>query len=257
MWCRFFRCCSVIFAVATALGSDLRESAWRAREMIGPDHWAQGLQIEIARGSSRPKTVHALVFELEDRLWYFSDDTGTESLSLYRDHLAEDKADLGPLLRQIDPGFVRYQVLPDESRGAAPVRDRRPLRHGCFIESVAQLRAMVERGQAPDHARLLSFYGMNGAHGGGHTVLYFERQGKRFFYDPSEPAAPVLIPNQVRPDALDVARLAVPTFVSQPPQRAVYFPLRVPLAPVSDRTGLGTMATNAGATDTPTAALLN
>ena len=89
----------------------------------------------------RPRVLHALVFEFSGILWFYTDTDGTQSLSLRKGRLDEDKADLGPLLRDIEPGFTRWRALPEESK-RADVTTAEELPNGCFIESVA---AGVER----------------------------------------------------------------------------------------------------------------
>jgi hypothetical protein len=230
MWSRFFTCCCLALVFAAPLAADMQDSAWRARDLLGPDRWAQVLKIENSRGSAQPPTVYALVFELEGRLWIYAENRGTESLSTHRDRLEQDKADLGPLLRNIDPGFTRFSVLRTAPPRAANARVPVELPNGCFIESVAFLRSLVATGRTPDQARLLAYYGINGPGHGGHTILYYERHGQRFFYDPAGPATPLLIAESVRPDALAIAQVAAPKFDQRRPERAVFLPLRVPAA---------------------------
>ena len=213
---------------ALPLRGGMLESAWRARGMLGPGTWAEVLRIEkTSPAAAPPAVVFALVFELEGRLWYYAENSGTESLSLYRDHLAEDEADPGPLLRAIDPGFGRYEVL-DVAVHVTPARAAGgPLPQGCFIECVAYLREMVDAGQVPEEARLVAYYAGAKGDSRGHTVLSFTRAGQRYCYDPSAGAKPRPIPATVSSSALAISGWAAPGPGYAPPRRAVFLPLSV------------------------------
>lgn len=196
----------------------------RARELIGPALWAEVVRLDRAG----PGVVHLLVFELEDRLWGYEPGVGTQSLSLYGGRIEQDKADLGPLLREIEPGYRGHTVIDPawapEPSGLASSR----LPAGCFIESVARLRDMVARGQAPDEARLLAYYAPVATGTRGHTVLYYERGGRRFLFDPERPAAPLRLPRYLPDDALQAARVATAEAGFTVPRRALFLPLRLP-----------------------------
>jgi hypothetical protein len=138
-----------------------------------------------ARVSRYPSSLHALVFEVAGILWIFIDGEGTQSLSQYAGRLTADKADLGPLLRAIHPGFARWSVVPDDR--PSPKVHPRELRNGCFIESLAELRARRERGEVVMNARLLSYYYFSSAGRAGHTVLVFATDRGLEVVDPRAP----------------------------------------------------------------------
>jgi hypothetical protein len=258
MWLRRLSWCSLALLAAVSLPADMRESAWRARGMLGPARWAQVLRIGLAqRGSTPAREVYALVFELEDRLWYYADDSGTESLSTQRGRLAQDMADLGPLLKKVDPRFDRYEVLRREPGDIVTSDRAAALPQGCFIECVAYLQAMSDLGRAPDEARLVSYYRAAGGRTQGHTVLYFARQGEGFFYDPEGSQAPVPIGHEVRLEALAIARAAAPAFGYPPLERAVFLPLQVAPAKAPGRIGQDLAASRPIADERSAPVLLN
>lgn len=159
--------------VAFARGADLSfADARQAQAKLGPEIWSEVIRIENgARLSRYPSSLHALVFEVAGILWIYTDGEGTQSLSRYVGRVAEEKADLGPLLRAIEPGFARWTVVPDSVPAPAPRRG--DLRNGCFIESLAALRERRERGEVIANARLLSYYFYPDVGRPGHTVLAY------------------------------------------------------------------------------------
>ncbi|HNC23160.1 MAG TPA: hypothetical protein PLU52_03060 [Opitutaceae bacterium] len=161
------------------------EEVWRARDLLGPDTWAEVLQIENRNPSSaHPAAMDALVFEQGGILWFYTPGEGTQSLSLYRNHAEADKADLAPLLAAIDPAFVGHRVIPEAERplqlGAAG-----PLSNACFIECIARWRTKVARGDPASHPRLLSCYAETEAGLRGHTVLVYETEDGLEVLDPA------------------------------------------------------------------------
>jgi hypothetical protein len=220
----FVRLClvSLLFATSLVAASSL-EHARRAQALLGPQVWSQVITVRnSARQSPYPRVVHALVFELVGILWFYTDVNGTQSFSLHRGRLAEEKKDFGPLLRDIEPGFERWVPV---ARGAAsvsewprtPLADARshvalpatfsePLPNGCFIESVAALRQRLNRGLAVEDPRLLSFYVPNSAGKMGHTVLAYESGGSVEVVDPSQPGQPLIFPPATAREPLALAR---------------------------------------------------
>src|SRR5579859_5630219 len=146
--------------LASALAACLRADdslghARRAQELLGPSVWSRVVRIENASpaGAYAP-TVYALVFELTDALWFYTDADGTQSLSTRYGRVREDEADLGRLLLGIDPGFTRWAYL---SPGPAEPGAGRPP-NACFIEALALLRRRLESGLPTGEPRLLSYY---------------------------------------------------------------------------------------------------
>jgi hypothetical protein len=157
-------------------------SARYAQAKLGPEIWSEVVQIENTAHLSRyPASLHALVFEVAGILWIYTDGQGTESLSLRVGELAAEKADLSPLLRAIEPGFVRWKIVSTDR--LAPVRGGK-LRNGCFIESLAALRERRERGEVVANARLLSYYYYPGSGRPGHTVLAYATDRGMEIVDP-------------------------------------------------------------------------
>jgi hypothetical protein len=120
--------------------------------------------------SRYPQSLHAVVFELGGILWFYCDVDGTQSFSLHRDRLADEKNDFGPLLRAIDPGFEHWSVVADAPSAPAAGSE---LPNGCFIESVAALHRRLANGVAVIHPQLLSYYFTDRGRQCGHTVLTY------------------------------------------------------------------------------------
>lgn len=175
--------------------------ARRARALLGDGVWSRVLRIENhARSSVYPRQLHALVFEFSGRLWFYTDANGTQSLSLYADRLASDKADLGPLLREIEAGFGDWRTLavPDAGPG--------PLPNGCFIESLAAARARMHSGVQLTDPQLLSYYIKSGRELRGHTVLVYRDQGELTIFDPAQPNRDFALRQASIQDAVALAR---------------------------------------------------
>jgi hypothetical protein len=227
------------FLLGGAVGlyaDDSLAHARQAQAMLGRDVWSQVIRIENAtRHSYYPRTLHALVFELEGVLWFYSDTDGTQSFSLQRGRLAEEKADIGPLLRDIEPGFTHWSVVP----GAVGVAEAPsgPLPNGCFIQSVAASRAL---GVGAEHRQLLSYYVRTTSGLRGHTVLTYKVSGRLGIFDPEQPLYVQKFPETLGRDALTLARAVRGSDVIQ----ARLFPLDGLEGPATDYT----MAATAGGT---------
>jgi len=179
--------------------------ARRAQAKLGPEIWSQVIRIENdARSNRYPRVLHALVFELADILWFYTDSDGTQSLSLHRGRLAEEKSDLAPLLHAIEPGFARWSLVSDDTPVPSPARGELP--NGCLIESVAALRSRLEHGKITQNARLLSYY-IDTAEGRfGHTVLTYATERSLEVIDPERPGHAERFPISLGGDALQLAR---------------------------------------------------
>lgn len=181
------------------------ENARRAQLVLGPEVWSRIIRVENASRNGRyPRVVYALVFELERLLWFYADLEGTQSFSLQRDRIDEEKADFGPLLRDIEPGFGRWRdVGPEELPRAV---EGEPLRNGCFIESVALWRERVARGEPIAEPRLLSYYFDPRSRQNGHTVLAFRDGDAIKVIDPVQPGQVIPLARAEAADALSLAR---------------------------------------------------
>ncbi len=196
----------LLLIFATVLRADHSlDQARRAQSLLGPDIWSQIIRVEnAAKPSPYPRRLHALVFELAGILWFYTATDGTQSLSLQIGRLAEEKADLGPLLRDIDPGFTRWSVLP---------RERWPqvvpglvLQNGCFVESVAALRERLARGEPMERPRLLSYYAKSPLGQKGHTVLTFGTGAELEVVDPAQSDTRLFFTKAIGRDPLALAR---------------------------------------------------
>ncbi len=196
----------ILFLLALALRAEPSlEQASRAQALLGPEVWSRILKIENSGRASRyPRCLHALVFELAGILWFYTAVDGTQSLSLNQGRLAEEKADMGPLLRDIEPGFTRWSIV----RPKSPVSgvQRGALSNGCFIESIAELRLRLARGETLERPQLLSYYDETPSGLHGHTVLVFGRDENWELFDPGRPQARLLVAKQHGSDPLALAR---------------------------------------------------
>jgi len=193
-------------------GSGLAD-ARAAQAMLGGASWSRVLRIENkGRRGPYPKIVYALAFELAGILWFYTDADGTQSLSLRRGRLAEDEADLGPLLRAIDPGFAAWEPVDGAAAAAAaaaagsgaPRPD--PLPNGCFIDSVAALRRLGFGGERADRPRLLSYYADTPSGRLGHTVLVYSTGDGSRAIDPDLSDRPIRLPAGLEGDPRALAR---------------------------------------------------
>ena len=196
----------VLLTVAPLRAHDGLSEARRAQALLGPEIWSRVLRLENdARGGRYPRLVYALVFELADVLWFYTATEGTRSFSLHRGRLAEEKADFGPLLHDIEPGFARWSIARDE--GGAPALMAGELRNGCFIQSVAELRRRLAQGEPMKRPSLLSYYVDTAEGRRGHTVLTFEAGGRLEVIDPERPKKPQRFAADLADNALGLARL--------------------------------------------------
>jgi hypothetical protein len=191
-------------------GPDGLANALAARDLVGPEVWSRIVRIEnrvpggLHRRTPYPKTVYALVFELSGILWFYTDADGTQSLSLRRGALDSDKADPGPLLRAISPGFASWAwVEPTPSwTDSAP----RIPPNACFLECVAALRRQMNVGAETADPRLLSYYVDTPSGRLGHTVLLFRAQGRLEALDPASSPSPEVLPHELDGDDRSISR---------------------------------------------------
>lgn len=182
------------------------ENAAHARSLLGPAVWSKIIRIENdSRLGRYPRVVHALVFELCGVLWFYTDSDGTQSFSLHRDRIEEEKADFAPLLRDIDHGFRCWSEvtspLSESARGGAW------LRNGCFIESVSLWRRRLAAGMPAASPRLVSYYMDTPGGRLGHTVLAYEMAGQIEVVDPLCPDERRIVPGDAGASPLNLARL--------------------------------------------------
>ena len=195
----------ILLRAATSL-----ENARRAQAMLGPTTWSRVIGVENrAAHSAYPSTVYALVFEEGGILWFYTDTDGTQSFSLHLDRLTEEKADFGPLLRDIDPGFVAYALVPEAPLGRGEGQEG-ALPNGCVVESLAALQDRVERGERIERARLLSCYVDTPVGRRGHTVLTYETPRGLFLLDPARSPDPRAVTRAWADNPMTLAALAVP-----------------------------------------------
>jgi hypothetical protein len=177
--------------------------ARRAAAMLGPSLWQRVLVIRnTGRTDVYPTTFAAVVFEMGGILWFYCPVDGTQSLSIRRGQAAADERNLGPLLREIDPGFAHWDVLPPDDRPLPPG----PVPpNACFLECLALLRGRLLAGVPTEMPRLLSYYIAVPGGVSGHTVLYFQGREGPIVIDPHFPKGRRRIGSARPDDARSVA----------------------------------------------------
>jgi len=184
----------VLLFVATTVRADSLACARLARTLLGPGVWSRVLRIENRRSDpAHPLDFHALVFALEDRLWLYHSNEGTQSLSIYAGRLEQDEANLAPLLHAVLPDLTGFQDVTEQVNGRAlgpewPPPLRRPgdtLPFGCFIECLARWRELQAGPAPPEEAGVLAFYFDTGTGPHGHSVLVYRQNRLRYCYDPA------------------------------------------------------------------------
>jgi len=219
--------CVRLFVVGLALVALLPaqpalENVRTAQALLGSGVWSRAITVRNeARVSPYPKIVHALVFELAGILWFYTDVDGTQSFSLHQGNLAAEKADFGPLLRDIEPGFTRWTPAAPDAAVRGTAAGGSPLRNGCFIESVVALRERMARGEVAEEPRLLSYHAESPGGRVGHTVLAYRVGGRLEIIDPSQRERAFAFPVSAGADPLALAR----ALAGRDVVRARYLPL--------------------------------
>jgi len=117
---------ALLLTVSLSAGS--RETAFQARAMLGPEIWSRVLRVENTRAGGRsryPAEFHALVVAFQGILWLYTEFDGTQNLSLYAGRLEQDIADLGSLLRAVEPGLTRFEDVTEQRRDPVLAGSRR------------------------------------------------------------------------------------------------------------------------------------
>jgi hypothetical protein len=202
--------CLLVLLFSGSLATASVDTARQARAELGLGVWARVLQIENANPRSHyPATVYATVFEFAGLLWFYTDTDGTQSFSLHRGQLDQEKADFLPLLRDVEPGFTRFEVVSDA--GSQPAAARKQLPNGCFIDSVAALQSRLARGERVKGAALLSYYIENAGRLRGHTVLACAMPTGLVVIDSAQGSTPVPVwQGSLASEPLKIARAVAP-----------------------------------------------
>lgn len=183
------------------------ESVRRAQSRFGSDVWTQAIEITNTEPTTvYPKVTYALVFEFNSILWLYTPYDGTQSLSLYRGRLAQDQANVQPLLKEIHPGFVSYAALPEDPTFVADESDLLP--NGCFVESLTAARELLMRGDRLLRAGILLFYA-KGTTQQGHAVLAYETEAGVFIEDVDR-QEPAQLKGEWTDEALALAKRYLP-----------------------------------------------
>jgi len=195
-------------AKVTPVPADMSD-AFAARAMLSPDTWARVVRLDNShprgawRGQMYPRIVYGLVFEFSGALWFYADEDGTQSLSRTLGTLDRDKADPGPLFRDIEPGISSWQWVDDVPGPKGPA-SRRPPRV-CFIDSLRALDQRRAVGGEADSPQLLLYY-LNTRIGRlGHTVLLFRAGGALSVIDATQSDEVIRIPSYLGSDLRSIA----------------------------------------------------
>lgn len=193
----------LFFFAAGLRADDSLVHARRAQARLGSEVWARVVRVQNeSRFNKYPRSFYALVFELGGILWFYTDTDGTQSFSLHRGALEQEKADFGPGLRDIHPAFTGWTIVPDDGLPVAPGS----LPNGCLVECVALLRTRAARDEAVGRSMLLTYYVRRRSGLYGHTVLALPKPGGLEVIDPLDPERPVVLPGANATNALLLAR---------------------------------------------------
>jgi hypothetical protein len=228
MRCVPLRAAGVALLLAIPLRAGSLESAFRARELIGPDVPTRLVRIENrATGPSRyPAEFHGLVISFADIVWLYTEFDGTQNLSFRRGQVAEDQANLGALLQTVEPGL---QVFHDEASAtpAQPLPSAPP--NGCFVACLARWRELLQSASPPRAARLIACFPPDRP--SGHMLLEFRRGRHRYVFDPDLPDRLQRLSREVGDTPLAVASAALHDRWGVAPVRATPVELPTPLVP--------------------------
>ena len=178
-----------------------------AQSLLGSETWSRLIKVENRTPSlTYPRNTYALVFEFNGILWFYAPGNGTQSLSLYSGRAGRDKEDLLPLLREIEPGFVRFREIQDQPYLPEPTR---VLPNGCFLESMAAARVRVARGDRIEEAAILLYYARWGGRVHGHAVFAYKTPGG-VFVDDSVRTRSARIGGEWSREPLELARIYEP-----------------------------------------------
>jgi len=148
------------------------EDLRHAQSLLGSETWSRLIKVDNQNPSlTYPGSTYALVFEFNGILWFYAPRNGTQSLSLYAGRAGRDKADLLPLLREIEPGFVRFREIKDQPYLPESTR---VLPNGCFLESMAAARVRAARGDRIEEGAILLYYADRGGRLHGHAVFAYK-----------------------------------------------------------------------------------
>ena len=214
----------LLLAVPAFAGS--RESACRARELIGPGVWSRvvHLEIEPVEGSRYPAKFDGLVVEFADVLWFYTEYDGTQNLSLQRGHTAADKANLGELLRTAYPALREYTIEPEsaESIGEMVIPP-----NGCFLGCLVRWRELQQAHSPPKHARLIACFPPS-EKTSGHMLLEYRSGLTRYIFDPARPEKLIRLPWFSTDEPLAVAERVLRGCWLEPPTRVTALDLNPP-----------------------------
>jgi hypothetical protein len=219
-----------VAALTTGLSVDSSlEAVRRAQCLLGSHTWSELVRIENSSASSQyPRTVNALIFQLDSVLWFYTPVDGTQSLSLYRGRVEADKLNLAPLLAAIDGGFTRWGVIAPDGE---PPSGRGRLPNGCFIESMAIFFQRLANGAQIENPKLLSYYVALPGGIRGHTVFQYTAGGRVLIVDPDRPTRtiklkfanendPKSVAGRVRGDIAKARSLPLGEFLDSAPERS-------------------------------------
>lgn len=215
--------------VVPPLFATSRESAFLAQKLLGPHVWSRVVRIESEPGEHRryPAEFHGLVIAFADILWFYTEYDGTQNLSFHRGQLEADKANLGELLRAVDPAMIRFSVETEPP----PAWDLPAmLPNACFVACVKHWEMLLQSGYPPKKARLIACFPPN-ADQTGHMILEYRRGLSRVVFDPDRPDQRITIPFWVSRNPLITASRALKERWPAPPTRVTTIDFEKALGP--------------------------
>ena len=228
----------LVLPALTPLFAGSRESAFLARDLLGPQIWTRVVRIENdpAIDARHPAEFHGLVIAFADILWFYDDIDGTQNLSMRRGQLADDRENLGRLLRTVVPGLTGFE---EETEPPPPGAMPQKLPNACFVACLKRWQALQESAHPPKRVRLIACFPPESTQG--HMILEYRRGLRRFIFDPDRPTEQITIPLWVSGNPLSIASRALRQRWLTPPAHAVGVDLGRP-PPVSGPTSKNLIA---------------
>ena len=189
--------------VATPLFAGSKESAFLARDLLGPEVWTRVVKIESdpVADPRYPAEFYGLVIAFADVLWFYNELDGTQNLSTRRGQIAADQANLGQLLRSVDPALTGFT---EETEPPPPYVMPEMLPNACFVACLKYWEMLQRSSHPPKNARLIACFTTDVRQG--HMILEYHHGLRRSIFDPESPAEQITLPFWVSSNPMAVAK---------------------------------------------------
>ncbi len=185
--------------------------------------WTRVVEVvQKTAGEVYPKVFHAVVFEFNSALWFYTPHDGTQSLSQYQGQTEKDKRELSTLVREVVP---EMGAIHEEPVTEAAARNPRHPENGCFVESIAALVAEQKRTPGLTEPQLFSYYCQTAQGVQGHTVLCYRQGTQGYVIDRTLSETPRQVPLSMLHDGRRLARWLDP---ERPIVRTRFLAIRPP-----------------------------